>query len=45
MVQELQPGDYLDRNSKGHEISGMCLNHTIQIKKKRQRSELGLRNF
>ena len=33
----LQPGDYGDRNSKGHGISGMCLNHTIQIKKKSQR--------
>ena len=36
-MQELQPGDYGDRNSKGHGISGMCLNHTIQIKKKSQR--------
>ena len=36
-MQELQPGDYGDRSSKGHGISGMCLNHTIQIKKKSQR--------
>lgn len=37
MMQELQAGDYWDRNSKGHVISGMCLNHTTQIKKKSQR--------
>ena len=38
-MQELQPGDYGDRNSKGQGISGkhVCLNHTIQIKKKSQR--------
>ena len=37
----LQPGDYGDRNSKGHGISGMCLNHTIQIKKKSSQRVLG----
>ena len=37
MMQELQPGDYGDRSSKEHVISGMCLNHAIQIKKKSQR--------
>ena len=37
----LQPGDYRDRNSKGHGISGMCLNHTIQIKKKSSQRVLG----